>query len=137
MVVRQARLWLMTETAANQTAQNFNNGSRPQHINTPEREKGRNVPDGLVQQGTCQDADDDRDDDSRLAQLADWRRCCQRRSLLSWLLASRLAVESASVLCGPRLVRTDTWLLCPEPNSGATRRRQPYRPHPLISSMAA
>jgi hypothetical protein len=32
---RQARLRLMTETSANQTAPNSNNGNRPQRINTP------------------------------------------------------------------------------------------------------
>lgn len=44
----------MTETAASQTAPNSNNGSRPQHINTPEREiKDETFRDGLVQQGLC------------------------------------------------------------------------------------
>jgi len=38
MVARQAKPWLMTKTAVNQTASDSNNGSRPQHINTPERE---------------------------------------------------------------------------------------------------
>jgi hypothetical protein len=37
MVARQARPWLMTETAANHTAPDSNDGSRPQHINTPGR----------------------------------------------------------------------------------------------------
>jgi hypothetical protein len=34
------------ETAANQTARNSSNGSRPQPINTPERDKGETFPDG-------------------------------------------------------------------------------------------
>jgi len=44
MVAGQARLWLMTGTAANQTAPNCNNGRRPQHINTPERNKDKLSP---------------------------------------------------------------------------------------------
>jgi hypothetical protein len=51
MVTRQAGLWLMTETAANQTAPNFNNGNRPRHINTPEREKDETLPTALSSKG--------------------------------------------------------------------------------------
>jgi hypothetical protein len=64
MVARQARLWLMTETAANQTAPNSNNRSCPEHINPPGRERMKRPRGGLVQQGTGQDADNDCDDEA-------------------------------------------------------------------------
>ena len=58
MVASQARLWSMTETAANRTASNSSHGGRPQRINTPEREyKDKTFPAGRVQQGTGQDAE--------------------------------------------------------------------------------
>jgi hypothetical protein len=52
MVAGRARPWWMAETAANRTAPNSNNGSRPQHTSTRRNgNKGRNAPGGPVQQG--------------------------------------------------------------------------------------